>query len=45
MTDTNAKTLVCVDSKDRSSGVNGSDHNKYYKASFDVSIIRYEYVH
>lgn len=43
MTETIAKTLVCVDSKDRSSGGNGSDHNKYYKASFDGAIIRYEY--
>lgn len=37
------KTLVCVDSADRKAGGSGSDHNKYYKASFDGSTIYYEY--
>ena len=37
------KTLVCVDSADRRAGGSGSDHNKYYKASYDGSTIYYEY--
>lgn len=37
------KTLVCVDSADRGAGGSGSDHNKYYKASYDGSTIYYEY--
>ena len=35
--------LVCVDSKDTNAGGKGSDHNKFYKASFDGSTIFYEY--
>ena len=39
------KMLVCVDSKDRSAGGAGADHNKFYEVSFDdvTGMIHYRY--